>query len=293
MSGFLRTRSGLNNQYLFHNVDVVVYLEGGNFSFTYEEAINNDKYHSETEDIIFWRKIFEEFKPDLKVKFKSIGSKSVVLDIAGDVKEGILTNVIVGMDNEFDEVLKKRQNHPHILYTHGYSWENDVWDNTTLKKVIEELSAITIFHSDIDVLYQEFIRKIKYAVYADGYLFSKGNSFFPKQGRMFCVNCNPIDLPDILLEKIESRLQHKNLKKNTLYHFARRKSIFDVKKFCFGHFLSDYCCQIVKHYLKNRHNLNIDNCVIYRMCINMFFRHSFKNSNVYDYYNQQVARVSS
>jgi len=51
MSGFKRTISGLSNQHLFFDVDLIVFVEGGR-SFNKEEVYVN-KYTEETEDVIF------------------------------------------------------------------------------------------------------------------------------------------------------------------------------------------------------------------------------------------------
>lgn len=38
MSAFTRTISGSNNQHLFHNVDLIVFLEGGSVSYNKQEV---------------------------------------------------------------------------------------------------------------------------------------------------------------------------------------------------------------------------------------------------------------
>tara|TARA_R100000306_G_scaffold11955_4_gene13960 strand:- start:28 stop:912 length:885 start_codon:yes stop_codon:yes gene_type:complete len=287
---FRRTTSGLNNQHLFHKVDIVVFVEGGKTQYNKTEVYSGSFNH-ETEDIIFWTKVFENFVSGKKLKFKSVGSKSTIKEIALDIIDGEISTVIVAMDNEFDEILKKQISHPNIYYTYGYSWENDVWNGAVVKSVIEELTAIEIEHSDIENNFDNFIKDLKLAVYADGYMFKKESSFFPrKKSPMFCVDCNPVDLPSVKKEKIEARLTDKSLKKNNLYSYGSRHSI-ETKRLCYGHLLADYCVQLIIHYLKNRHSLkNISKDIIYRMGLNKFFKEQFSSGNIYEYYREQFEK---
>ena len=290
MSGFLRSSSGLNNIHLFHNVDFVVYLEGGKFSFTKEEALSG-RHSAETEDVIFWKHLFNKFTVGASFKFKSIGSKKTIKEISDDILAGILNTVYVAMDNEFDELLNNRIIHQNIFYTYGYSWENDVWNDEIIKSIISDLTAVKIEHNDIENNFNNFLKDLKLAVLADGYLFKKQLSFFPrKKGQMSFVDCKPRDLPSIKKNEVYNKLTFLNLKKNTLYAFGRKHSI-TTHKFCYGHLLAEYCCQLIMHYLKNRHNLTqISKDIIFRICLSKFFEVSLLNGPLYDYYSNQFRR---
>jgi len=110
MSSFKRTLRGIGNQHLFYDVDLVVFLEGGSLSYN-KADVYAGKFTAETEDIIFWRNIFNKFFIHKKIKFKSIGSKKTIKEIAIDIINGQLSTVYVAMDNEFDEILNKRMEH--------------------------------------------------------------------------------------------------------------------------------------------------------------------------------------
>jgi hypothetical protein len=179
MSNFRRTINGLNNQHLFHNVDIIVFVEGGDKSYNKDEVYSG-LFHSETEDIIFWKNLFAIFNSGKKVKFKSVGSKTTIKEILLDIVDGKLQTVMVAMDNEFDEILKKRVSHPNVFYTYGYSWENDAWNEIVIKSIIEELTAVKIENDDVKINFNSFLKSLKIAVYADGYLFKKSSSFFPR-----------------------------------------------------------------------------------------------------------------
>ena len=289
MSVFKRTKSGLGNQYLFHCVDFIVFLEGGNKSYNIDEVYASfENYTPETEDIIFWKNIFDKFVKSKKIKFKSVGSKSTIREIATDIIDGQIKTVYVAMDNEFDEILNRRIIHSNVFYTHGYSWENDVWNQEVIKGVVSELTAIEIENNDIDINFNDFLKKIKIAIYADGYLFKKSSSFFPrKSGYMFCIDCVPTDLPLVKQDAINLKLVEKCLKRDPIRKFGIKYKI-DTLKFCYGHLLADYCCQLITHYIKKRHSLtNISKDIIYRMGLRKFVQLHFNNGHIYTYYEQQ------
>lgn len=278
---FRRTNRGISNQYLFHNVDLIVFVEGGP-SYTRDE-VNEGKYNEESIDSVFWKKIFDKYANSKKVKFKAIGSKSTVKEIALDIVNGNISSVMVAMDSEFDELLSRRIDHPNVHYTHGYSWENDVWNDNVVHKVIRELSAIEIDPKEIEENFRMFLKKVRIGVFADAYLFSKEESYFPRKGYMRCVNCTPTDLPDIKSDVINDLLDEKGLKRATINGHGRKKNI-EVKRFCYGHLLSDYCYHLIASYLRNRMNLTgITKAFICRLGINKFFDHYLDNS-VYDTY---------
>jgi hypothetical protein len=287
MSAFKRTTRGLSNQHLFFNVDIVVFLEGGDISYSKEDVYNGE-FTSETKDIIFWKNVFDRFVKDKKIKFKSVGSKSVVKEIALVVANDEIKTVYVAMDNEFDMIFNEQIIHSNIFYTHGYSWENDIWNQEVIKSVITGITAIETSQNEIETNFNDFLENIELAVYADAYLFKKGMSFFPRTNKhLFFINITNVDLPLVKQDKIDSELIAKNLKKDTLNRFGRRHAI-DALKFCYGHLLADYCYHLIKCYIKKRHLLsNISKEIIHRIGLDKFFQQHFSDGDIYSYYEQQ------
>ncbi len=81
------------------------------------------------------------------------------------------------MDKDFDEPMGNLIKHKNILYTFGYSWENDAWNEDLIKSILHQLTAEKIKEKIVDIPYQKFIKEIKVYVYADGFLFSKEPPF--------------------------------------------------------------------------------------------------------------------
>lgn len=283
---FKRTKSGIANQNLFHNVDFVVFVEGGSKSFTKEE-VENDNYNNESDDIIFWERIFKKYKTNVSLKFKAVGSKSTVLKIAEDIAVNNISTAYVAMDKEFDDILGKQIDSNKILYTYGYSWENDALSKELLKELLEDLTAKSVEDSLIFDPYEKFIKELKLSVYADGYQFSKSDSFFPRQGYLRCVNCDLKNEPKLKKDEIDSLITQNDLNKSTLYSFGNRNSI-DTEKYCYGHLLADFCWHLISYLLKTVYKLKpVNKKVINRLILNKFIDNFDQNKD--DFYKKQFA----
>lgn len=125
-----RTTNGLSNVHLFHAVDFVIYTEG-----RYEE----NAFGTVSLDQYFWMSVTKTCAPGKKFKILSRGGKPDLMAIATEVASGNVNCTIVAMDRDYDFEIGSSVSHPRIVYTHGYSWENDVWCCSMLKDIIEEL----------------------------------------------------------------------------------------------------------------------------------------------------------
>ena len=110
---FTRTNIGIENEHLFHNVDFMLYCEG--------EALEGE---CSSLDEAFWDKIFT--KSGKSVRCKSMGGKSDVHSFAKKLVEERISNVIVAMDRDYDDLRGSIIDHPQVFYTYGYSWESDL-----------------------------------------------------------------------------------------------------------------------------------------------------------------------
>lgn len=292
MGTFRRTASGLANNHLFFGVDFIIYTEGGSMSFSKEEVVSHDKYSLDTDDIIYWENVFNKFVSGKTFKIKSVGSKTTLLDILSDVINHNISTVKLAMDNEFDELLNKQINHPSVYYTHGYSFENDIWCYNTVKNIIETITATSITSNIILDTFNDFREDISIAVHADYHLFSSSLSFFPRpKGHLFCIDCSSKNIPKVLINKINEKILNKGL---ILANLEQVKNVLnlDALKYCYGHLLADYWCQVIQKYIKLKHNLTqIANNIIHRICLNSFFEKFFKPTNlIYEYHKIQFAQ---
>lgn len=268
---FVRTSTGLNNQYLFHNVDYVVFVEGG-ISFN-KVQIDEGKFNEQSIDTIFWSKIFSNYKPQSKYKFKAVGSKSTVLKVAEDIINNSLTTVYAAMDQEFDHVLGKAYEHDNILYTFGYSWENDVWNEQVIHDIVTSSSAINLDIKEVIEPFEKFIKDIKFSVYSDGYQFTKSSGFFPRpSNHLKLIDCDINTPPFLKKNEVEILRASKGIRKSNVYSFGSRKKIC-CKTYVYGHLFGDVCKLLIKHLIKIKQDLTgLGDEIIRRMAINCFVK---------------------
>ena len=197
------------------------------------------------------------------------------------------------MDSDFDEIQKKRIDHTNIFYTHGYSWENDIWNLHVIKKIIESHTATQIQHDEVDKCFKAFQEKIELAVYADAYLRKDKISFFPRQqGNFKFINSSSDHLPVVDISKIEAMLNELDLSKEELKSFGVKHHIESLR-LCYGHLLADFCCKLIRKYIDKNHpglGNSISNDFLNRNGIHAFFEYFFKNSEVYLYYKNQFKK---
>ena len=266
---FIRTSTGLNNQHLFHNVDYVVFVEGGE-SYTKLE-IDQGKFNEESIDTIFWSKIFDKYKTDSQFKFKAVGSKTAVLKVAEDIIDNNLTTIYAAMDQEFDTVLGKLYKHDNVLYTFGYSWENDVWNEQVIHSIVTTSSAKELDINEVIQPFEKFLKDIKFSVYCDGYQFSKGGSFFPRpSNHLKVVDCVISTPPCVKKQEVTNLAVSQALIKTRIYSFGSRKNLC-CKTHVYGHLLGDVSKLLVKHLMKIQQDVNgLGDEIIRRMAINVF-----------------------
>lgn len=293
MNTFRRTPSGLNNLHIFHSVDFVVFLEGG---APYSKAqVETGKYSEQTLDILFWSQLFKEFLKGKSVKLKSIGSKSVVKEVAGDILNNNLSYVLAAMDREFDEQFNDIIEHPQVKYTYGYSWENDLWSASLIIKLIENfIPSDEIETESIESSFNNMSQNIKEPVYADAFLFKTDENFFPRKGgTLFCIDhsCKKFP-PKIVEEKIKQRFKDINTDSDEFIEFKKITKL-DPIRYCYGHFLSEYCYHFMSSYLREKKGIRgFDSNTFNNMAITEFFKSAFPSSSSYNYYNKELKSVS-
>lgn len=249
---FRRTESGLTNLHLFFGVDAVVYLEGGE-SLSREE-VDSGVYADSTNDIMFWKTIFSIYRPERKYKFCSIGSKNTVKSIALDIKEGGINNVIVAMDRDFDHINARLIEAENIIYTFGYSWENDAWNKTALMEAFCALSGacktgVQEESGIIDHYYRDCASKLKWATRIDALLSQYDNSLFDRNSYMRYVKIEKNGMPTVNWEQVKTSM---SLARQKLDGPIVRKTSFTVSFLvdCYGHLFAEYAYRILTYLLE-------------------------------------------
>jgi hypothetical protein len=175
----IRTPSGLKNEYLFHSVDLVVYVEGA-ASKNISQVLAGE-HETTSDDIRFWSAIFSVFADRTTIKFKAVGGKSVLIEIARLVRGASQRRTLVAMDRDFDTYIGMNLMDKHVIYTHGYSWENDTWQPEVIEDVFRFFCpgcpvAISV-NAAVQTWYREITSDLRWPVYADFCLIGRSHSF--------------------------------------------------------------------------------------------------------------------
>lgn len=169
---FTRTDNGLSNRSLFTRSNFTMYVEGGG-------GIPG----SGSSDFIFWGDILKTTRPDITLTIKPHGGKPQLEKIAHKVKNGDVTRTIVAMDSDYDLLLGDIIDHPNVLYTYGYSWENDALDIDNLEITLSRLlKGEVISRENLERIQAEArnaIDSLNQWVNADFWLRSMNSSLFP------------------------------------------------------------------------------------------------------------------
>lgn len=239
---FRRTSSGLSNLGLFYGVDTVVFLEGGNQSLSRDD-VEAGMFSASSPDVRFWQTLFDLYRPGTRIQFRSVGSKTVVKSIARDIRDGSVTGVVVAMDRDFDHINNDLIASQNVIYTNGYSWENDVWwCDASLFSACCAISGSCKSNLNDE---KQFIRRsltrfemaCKGAVRADAILSQYGDSLFDKKKPARYVVVGAGGCPHVNTPQLS--VSFKNVRKRNPKPVVG-KSVFitSVGRDCFGHFLA-------------------------------------------------------
>jgi hypothetical protein len=148
---FTRSNLGISNLSLFYGAEIIVFTEGGNRSFSNQE-VEEGNFNNKAVDIKFWNGLFKTNNFSKRVEFRALGSKTATNVICDKIMAGDIQNTAVAKDKDLDFVDLELYDSPNILYTKGYSWENDVFSEHL---TIEQVSSMLLEHELPDELESE------------------------------------------------------------------------------------------------------------------------------------------
>ncbi len=239
---FERSRQGQENRASFYGVDYVCYVEGGGGA------------SDDSDDVVFWSIVFSTLRPDLKVHFLARGGKPELEARARDVIEKDLNAVLVAMDSDYDELLGEKILDRRVLYTFGYSWENDLFSADVIREILSfkcrprplPQDDLLFFENHFDIL----VRQLKWPVRADYYALVSRSSVLPRNspGRIF-ARCEQTNMPIVKLEEVRKLCKLANTRTRTRV-LPNLPRIDNVMRFCVGkiysHVMHLFVCAFIR-----------------------------------------------
>lgn len=284
---FNRSLHGQSNQSAFSNVDLTAYTEGGKKSYTIIQ-IENGQFSSTSVDIDFWKTILKIHGCNKKIHFKAIGSKTSGDEITKRIVSGQINNTLIFKDKDLDHYLKKYISHPKIIYTKGYSWENDVFTKNNIINLINDY----IFH-DIPIETNTKIENSFHSLEKIGSKLIRLEIIFRQHGIRFLTNVSgeaiikngEIDM-GFLIHKIKSISINPNIQRP--FKYVKIKCSFDFYQDCYGKIFESISYHLTANILKELADIKSFSKDIFQKNALRIFFNSLKDKN--DRYYLSVAK---
>lgn len=223
-----RSDSGLTNRALFTGTDYTLYVEGG-----------GGVAGAGSSDVIFWGDTVRALRPELRVTVVAYGGKPELETMAEKVRKQEIKNTIVALDSDFDEILDERKDHPNILYTYGYSWENDAFCGERLGATLCRLLKVeNVSVAQLDSIKEgidDILRRLIPWVNADFWLRTMNSSLFPKISPGRFLSNAPGTFEVSLNVKELWKLFKVQMKSVSVEHRKSRPAVWLTSASCFLH----------------------------------------------------------
>ncbi|HEX8580654.1 MAG TPA: hypothetical protein VF655_13805, partial [Allosphingosinicella sp.] len=177
--------------------------------------------------------------PDISVKLTPRGGKPILERLARDILERDIEDTLVAMDSDYDDFRGRKIDDRRVLYSHGYSWENEVYASGNLERVYCTLCHCGIAPQEVrdqfEIDLAELDVTLKRATHADFYALCSGSSVLPRRAPGRVIASDPVSgKPSIVrteLIKLVGEARSK-IKKPMTPHTGPPK---DALRFCVGH----------------------------------------------------------
>lgn len=289
---FTRTNSGVSNLYLFYGVDLIIFTEGGDQSFSIEE-INSGDYNERSIDIKFWSAVFSKHSFNKTIAFRAVGSKSTINQLSERIVSNNVSNICVVCDSDLDDFTDTKYESPFIIYTRGYSWENDVYHQELVRDQITTFLMTSSMPEEVS----EFIDEIYTDFYRNALRLLKLELIFRTNGIRLLTECSGDQFieernPKLKLSRVRDLVEQK---KSQVERPARTEAIdqgVSAPKYVYGKIVAKLAMCIIRHIYRNHVGRTvIPNNII---ALNMIERYSRRvEHDDDDYYRKMILELDT
>ncbi len=267
-----RSASGLNALSQFYSVDFVVFCEGGG-------GTDPSVPPTETPDAIFWSNALRGSLPDgVTCHVSSKGSKTAVFKEVENIRTERPGNVFLALDRDHDEILDRCLDDEFVLYTYGYSFENDIctfsaffWMWSSFCSNSRE--SKTEFEKSMKDLQSDLESCCKLVEVDMCQIQKKREGFFPRSSGVLALidGLQKAQSPRLNKSYYETRLAELGLSRKPRRIVSIHKSA--VGRHVYGHFWAKFSFEVVSRAITrivNRRMLNMK--VFILLCSSIFYR---------------------
>ncbi|MCC2605712.1 hypothetical protein [Planctobacterium marinum] len=290
---FTRTNAGISNLPLFYGAEVIVYTEGGDKSFSIQE-VEEGKFSTRSVDIKFWSGVFKSYNFGKKVEFRALGSKTALRIICEKIMAGEVANTIVAKDRDLDLDEVSHFDSPCILFTKGYSWENDVFSKLS---TIEQIESMILEQSMPD----ELLKEIEFS-------YDKFKNIGARLLRLEVIfrESNKKFITDVSGERFFNPKKSASINRDSIISFIKEKKqeiprpallTQDISSLCpilnnYGKLLASLSLNVINYICKQHSDYkSIPKQLIERNMINRFINQQSTNPD--EYYSNLIARLNA
>lgn len=268
MSIFEYSRAAQSILPKFYGVDILLFVEGTN-----------------GEDCLFWENIFEQFCSK-KVKISQRGGKGELLKILNQ-DGGLADNIYIALDRDLEDVCPKIGKRKNLIYTYGYSYENDLYSEELIADIIRRHLHIPKkpeIQKKIRICMQTFATEIAPYMCAFAKAYQKHISILPTQSD----NTNF----EAFFSPKKHTLEHKYINKciarlNDKCCASGKHKSFNNIRYCNGHLFETFVCRLINCFCKNKKLIYKDD--LRELALRGFEK--FLSSNVRDYYRSTLSEI--
>lgn len=228
MSSLEYSTDALEAKALFYNKSFSVYVEG-------------------KDDVLFWEYLFNI--AEISAHIEDVGGDKEIKKYITNILEDN-AGFIVACDNDHNDFIEPKINHPQIIRTYGYSIENSMYNFKKIQDIVSKLCRQSV---DIKAIIEEWAEEFTNKVY-DLIRFDIANHKFKKGIQVFGDNCvrflksnssHRISSTKIqaFIESIRNQFSDEELEQvDELLKVSQKDFWFLIK----GHFLTNATMNLIK-----------------------------------------------
>lgn len=132
---FTRSANGIKNYPKFYGASLVFYIEGKASAGEGKGSIVK-----KTKDEVYYEALLKDVLGHASFKIKTVGNRADVFYIWGKLREKNATDGVAIVDKDLDGILSSPVQVKNLIYTKGYSWENDFWRQGLIEQLVSDLT---------------------------------------------------------------------------------------------------------------------------------------------------------
>lgn len=297
-----RTKSGLQNQHILKGADLIVYTEGGGQQALTKEEVLAGAGHEKSVDIRFWSNIFSQFRPDQSVKIMAVGSCTTLKKLALEITIGNLRNVCVAMDRDYSNFWGGNIQHPRVIQTRTYSWENELFQTDIIFRTFEKI-ALDAFEGpavrqNIEDARVSLIGQMRHLLRADMILVASNKSLFCRDKPASCFKHvkRQTTPPEIDKSRLRGELHKRKSDLKGFRLLNRPNSVsLNVARDIFGKPLFVAAVRILQYLIIDADQESLKNDYLEKFLLDSFFEWVRDNpeSDVAQDYNRKLTGITA